>query len=92
MATRVATMDDISSKVVAITSNTSSSCSITGAANSGKTETIIYTNSTQTNLTITIPSTYSSPGAQQIEVVCPTGGYCEVSYLNINGVIYARGL
>lgn len=81
-----------SMSVVAISSATSSSCSITGAGNSGKTETIIYTNSTSGELVVTVPTTYTTPNGQAIELTCPSGGYVEVSYINISGTIYARGL
>lgn len=76
----------------AISANTSSSCSITGAANAGKSETIIYTNSSGADLTVTVPTTYSTPDGAAIELTCPDGGYCEVNYINIGGTIYARGL
>ena len=78
--------------LVNITTNTSSSCSITGNDNSGKQQLIIYTNGTGSDYLVTVPTTYSTPNGQTIELVCKTGGYCEVSYININGTIYARGL
>ena len=78
--------------VTPISLNTSSECTITGSSNSGKAETIIYTNSGNADLTVTVPTTYSTPDGQAIELTCPAGGYCEVSYLNIGGTIYARGL
>lgn len=81
-----------SMSVVAISSNTSSSCSITGSVNAGKSETIIYTNSGSSDLTVTVPTTYQTPDGAAIELTCKAGGYCEVSYLNIGGTIYARGL
>ena len=81
-----------SMSVVAITGNTSSSCSITGANNSGKQQLIIYTNNTGSDLLVTVPTTYTTPNGQGIELLCINGGYCEVSYININGTIYARGL
>lgn len=77
---------------VAIQADTSSSCSITGDGNSGKTETIIYTNSGSSDLTVTVPTTYQTPDGQAIELTCPAGGYCEVNYINIGGTIYARGI
>lgn len=80
------------SSVVAISVATSSVCSITGAGNAGKIETIIYTNSTAGDLIVTVPTTYTTPDGQAIELTCPAGGYCEVNYLNINGTVYARGL
>lgn len=83
---------DYTSSVVAITAATSSACSITGAGNAGKQETIIYTNSTGSDLVVTVPTTYTTPDGQAIELTCPDGGYVEVSYINISGTIYARGL
>lgn len=80
------------SSTVAITAATSSSCSITGSSNSGKQQTIIYTNSGTSNLIVTVPTTYKTPDGAAIELTCPGGGYCEVNYLNIGGTIYARGL
>lgn len=78
--------------VSAISSNTSSTCSITGSGNAGKIQTIIYTNSTSSDLTVTVPTTYTTPDGAAIELTCPSGGYCEVSYLNVGGTIYARGI
>ena len=86
-------MSDVASiSVSAITSDTSSACSITGAGNAGKSQTIIYTNSSGADLTVTVPTTYTTPDGAAIELTCPNGGYCEVNYLNIGGTIYARGL
>ena len=81
-----------SMSVVNVSSNTSSTCSITGSSNAGKSQTIIYSNSTSTDYTVTVPTTYSTPDGAAIELTCPGGGYCEVSYINIDGTIYARGL
>ena len=78
--------------VTPVTTNISSVCTITGSANNGKGQTIIYTNSTSSDHTITVPTTYKTPDGAAIELTCPPGGYCEVSYINVNGVIYARGL
>ena len=82
----------MSISAVAINANTSSSCSITGSSNAGKAQTIIYTNSGSSDVTVTVPTTYQTPDGAAIELTCPVGGYCEVSYLNIGGTIYARGL
>ena len=82
----------VSMSVMAINTNTSSVCGITGAGNSGKTETIIYTNSGSSDLTVTVPTTYATPDGEAIELTCVSGGYCEVNYLNVGGTIYARGL
>jgi hypothetical protein len=80
----------ISSK--SISANTSSSCSITKSSNAGKAQTIIYVNNGSADYTVTVPTTYKTPDGAAIELTCPVGGYCEVSYLNISGTIYARGL
>ena len=82
----------MSISTVAISANTSSSCSITGSGNAGKAQTIIYTNSGSSDVTVTVPTTYTTPDGAAIELTCKAGGYCEVSYLNIGGTIYARGL
>ena len=82
----------ITMRADAITYNTSSSCLITGASNSGKAQTIIYYNSGTDDVTVTVPTTYYTPDGEAIELTCPPGGYCEVSYLNIGNNIFARGL
>ena len=82
----------MSISTVAISANTSSSCSITGSGNAGKAQTIIYINSGSSDLTVTVPTDYTTPDGAAIELTCKAGGYCEVSYLNIGGAIYARGL
>lgn len=78
--------------VTAISADTSSTCSITGSGNSGKMQTIIYTNSSGADKTVTVPTTYKTPDGAAIELTCPNGGYCEVNYLNVGGVVYVRGL
>lgn len=85
---------DITNSVINITDNTTSICNITGVNNSGKNETIIYTNMTSGyDLILTIPSNnYVTPTGYDIELTVPYGGYCEVNYLNIGGTIYARGI
>lgn len=82
----------MSISATSISANTSSSCSITGSGNSGKAQTIIYVNGGSADYTVTVPTTYKTPDGAAIELTCPKGGYCEVSYLNIGGTIYARGL
>ena len=78
--------------VTPITTNTTSACTITGSSNDKKSQTIIYTNSSGADLTVTVPTTYKTPDGQAISIICPNGGYCEVNYLNVSGVIYARGV
>ena len=84
----------MSISTVAISANTSSTCSIIGLVNAGKAQTIIYTNSGSSDYTVTVPTNEAiiTPDGAAIELTCPAGGYCEVSYLNIGGTIYARGL
>lgn len=73
-------------------SNVTCPDSITGASNTGAHAAIIYENSgTTTDYVITISTNYKSPDGQQISLICPKNGYCEINYLNIGGTIYARG-
>lgn len=81
----------IMSKVI-VTGNVSSSCSITGVSNDGMMETIIYVNGGSSDYIVSVPTVYSTPNGAALEITCPSGGYCEVSYLNIDDTIYARGL
>ena len=86
-------MSDVADiSVVAISADTSSSCSITGAGNAGKSQTIIYTNNSGSDKVVTVPTTYATPDGAAIELTVVSGGYCEVNYLNVGGTIYARGL
>ena len=75
-----------------IDSNAKSACYIEGSSNSGKAQTIIYNNNNSYDLTVIVPTTYKTPDGEAIELTCPAGGYCEVSFLNIDGTIFARGL
>ena len=75
-----------------ISSNTSSSCSITGYDNNGKAQTIVYYNASNSDVIVTVPTDYFTPDDEAIELTCKAGGYCEVSYLNVVGNILARGL
>lgn len=82
----------MSISMVSISANTSSSCSITGTGDVGKAQTIIYLNTGSSDVTVTVPTTYRTPNGEAIELTCPVGGYCEVSYLNLNYIVFARGL
>lgn len=84
-------------RVISVTSNLTNqiaSQAVTGVANSGKHETVLYVNGGNENYTIVIStnSGYITPDGNAIELTCSAEGYCEVSYLNINGTIYVRGL
>ena len=73
-------------------SNVTCPDSITGASKSGAQAIVIYENGgTTTDYTITVSTSYKSPDGSQISITCAKGGYCEVSYINVNGTIYARG-
>ena len=74
-------------------SNVTCPDSITGASNNGAQALVIYENSgSTTDYTITVSSSYKSPDGSQVTMTCPRNGYCEVSYVNINGTIYVRGI
>lgn len=58
----------------------------------GQSETILFVNDTNLNCNVTVSVDYKTPNGEQIALVCPVGGYCEVSFININDTIYARGI
>lgn len=78
--------------VQTITTNINAECHITGNKNSGKIEYVLYTNNSGSDKIITIPTTYRTPTGSNIILTCKSTGYCEVSFINANGTIYARGL
>lgn len=55
---------------------------------------VIYTNSTNQEITLTIVPTQrvKTPFARDIVLIIPSGGYCEANYSNIGGTIYVRGM
>lgn len=58
----------------------------------GAQKTIIYTNDTAEEITVTVPnSVYKTPDGEVISIPVPAGGYGEVNILNIGGTIFARG-
>jgi len=58
----------------------------------GEQMTVIYTNDTNAEITVTVPNdTYRTPDGNTIIIPVPSGGYGEVSILNISGTIFARG-
>ena len=58
----------------------------------GVQKTIIYTNDTSDELTVTVPNDdYRTPDGEVISIPVPAGGYGEVSIINIGGTIFARG-
>lgn len=58
----------------------------------GHGETVIFKNTGSAKYTIGISSSYLTPDGQAMTLTCPVGGYCECSFLNIDGIIYARGV
>lgn len=82
----------INLEVISITGNVNSTCNITGAVNAGKSQTIIYVNDSGSSKVITIPNTYRTPNGSEIIIDVANGGYCEVNYLNVGGIVYARAL
>ena len=86
-------MSDVATiSVEPISANKQSSCTITGGDNIVKSQTIIYTNSGSSDLTVTVPTTYKTPDGAEIILTAKAGGYCEVNYLVIGTTVYARGL
>ena len=82
---------DIVSKTE-ISSNSVVSCPgiITGVTNDGAQAVVIYENtSTTTDYTVTVASGYKTSNGSQISLTCPANGFCKVTYININGQIYA---
>lgn len=75
------------SSVVSISADydASSACTITTADDSGKQQTVIFTNTGSTDRTVTLPSTgiYKLPNSSAGTVTCPANGYCEVNFLNV---------
>ena len=80
-------------RVVEITGNLSNqTTSITGIQNDGKKETVIYINNTENTYYITVSNSYKTLRNTQLSLVACPGGYCEVSYTNKGGIIFAKGL
>lgn len=68
--------------------------SITGVSKSGAQAVVIYKNGgSTTDYTVSVSTTNQfSPSGEQLNLTCPKNGYCEINYLNIDGVIYVRGV
>ena len=75
--------------------NVTCPASITGSSKDGAQATVIYKNGgTSTVWTITVSNTsnYVTPDGNQLTLYCRKGGYTEINYLNIGGIIYVRGV
>lgn len=60
---------------------------------SGQRETVIYKNtSTTTDYVIAVNTSIKNNYGDIIEITCPRNGYCEISYINVDGTIFARAL
>ena len=58
----------------------------------GEQKTVIYLNDTNDVLTVTVPNnSYRTPDGEVIIIEIPSGGYGEMSIINIGGTIFARG-
>ena len=85
------------SSVVQVDSNLNNQVapeSITGSGNDGKMAHVLYVNNGGADYTIVVStaSGYITPDGNGITLTCPQNGYCELSYLNISGTIYVRGI
>ena len=84
--------------VSANVNNVTCPTAITGASNHGAQATIVYYNagsSADYTVSISTSSSYKFPdpsASNYATITCKKSGYCEVNYLNINGVIYVRGI
>lgn len=59
----------------------------------GQRETVIYKNtSTTTDYVIAVNTSIKNNYGDIIEITCPRNGYCEISYINVDGTIFARAL
>lgn len=61
---------------------------------SGQEYSVIFYNNSNEARTVTInpASGEKTPDGNPIVLTCPAGGYCEVSYVNVGGTIFVRGL
>ena len=58
----------------------------------GAQKTIIYLNDTNVEHTVIVPNNpYRTPDGEILSIVVPSGGYGEVSIINIGGIVFARG-
>jgi hypothetical protein len=77
-----------------ISDNTLVSCptNITGVTNDGAQAVVIYENTgNTTDYMVTVNSAYKTSNGSQIILTCFKNGFCKVTYININGTIYASG-
>lgn len=80
-------------RVVNLTQNLANeTTTISGVENSGKTEVVIYNNTTDESHFVIVSTINKTPTGKLLELIAPVGGYCEVSYINIGGVVFAKGL
>lgn len=54
---------------------------------------VIYVNDTSSSLTVGVSNTrYRTPNGELVVLTVPAGGYAEVNFLNIDGIIFVRGV
>lgn len=79
-------------KGISIKTDISEDTTVSDDVSLGEQKTIVYINNTQNEITITVPnSLYKTPDGNILHIIVPSGGYGEVSLLNIEGTIFARG-
>lgn len=55
--------------------------------------TVVYENTKEDqDFYISINPIYKTPDGSTLEIDCPAGGYCEVNWINVGGIIYVRGV
>jgi hypothetical protein len=52
---------------------------------------VICLNKSDKSIIVSVEGNFKTPDSQEISIVVPVGGYAEVNFLNVAGVIYARG-
>lgn len=82
-----------SSSVQTISNNTTATVP-SGMVNGEQRTIIYYNNSSSTNYTVTLSktSTIRTPNNTDITLTVPANGYCEINYMMIDNIIYARGV
>ena len=53
---------------------------------------VIYQSANNNAYDAVISTNYVEPDGQQITLKIPAGGYAEINYINIKGIIFVRGI
>ena len=90
--TSIHRVNKVSKSIISNDTNVLCPADITGATNNGAQATVIYENSsTTTAYNVTVGSSYKTPTGGSLVLTCPANGFCKVTYINIEGTIYASG-